>query len=152
MANAAKSKLRRQRSRPFIFSLDELGPEHEEIRLADMLADPRTNLDEEYARVEEIRILATILDELPSALRVVVLLCDIEGLKVKEAAAQLGMTISAVKTRHFRANRLLMKMAKKAGAHPKSNNDSEKPVRQLRHPPRRGVGSANPMNLEDQDR
>ncbi len=144
VANAAKAKLRKQRSWPFIFSLDEPGPEHGEIRLADMLADPQTNLDDEYAQVEEFRLLATILDELPSALRVVVLLCDIEGLKLKEAAAQLGITISAVKTRHSRANRLLVKMARKAGAHPRSNDDSEKPVGRLRHPARRVVGSGEP--------
>jgi RNA polymerase sigma-70 factor (ECF subfamily) len=139
VANAAKSKLRRQRSGPFIFSLDEPGPEREEVRLADMLADPQTNLDDEFGRVEEFRILATILEELPSALRVVVLLCDIEGLKVREAAAQLGMTISAVKTRHFRANRLLLKMVKKACMHQRPGNDFENPFRRLRHPARRAV-------------
>ncbi len=152
VANAAKSKLRRQRSRPFIFSLDEPGPEHEEVRLVDMLADPQTSLDDEYSQREEFHILATLLDELPSTLRVVVLLCDIEELTLREAAAQLGMTISAVKTRHRRANCLLRKKAGKAGVNPRSSNDSEISVRRLRHPARRGVRAANLTNVEDQDK
>lgn len=144
VANAAKSKLRRQRSQPFILSLDEPEPEHEQIRLADTLADPQTNLDDGYAQREEFRILATILDELPSVLRVVVLLCDIQGFRLKEAAAQLGVTISAVKSRHFRASRLLLKMAGKAGVHSRPNNHTGKTVRRPRRLAHAGLGSGEP--------
>jgi hypothetical protein len=34
------------------------------------------------------------------------LLCDIEGVRLKEAAVRLGVTASAAKTRYFRAKRL----------------------------------------------
>jgi RNA polymerase sigma-70 factor (ECF subfamily) len=134
VANAAKSKLRRQRTRPFIFSLDEPGPERGEINLADMLVDPIASADREYVQLEEFGILATMIDELPSALRVVVLLCDLEGLPLKEAAARLGTTIAAVKTRHHRANRLLLRMAKKATARPRLIRYTGKIVRRLGRP------------------
>jgi RNA polymerase sigma-70 factor, ECF subfamily len=114
VVNAAKSKLRKRRSRPLISSLDEPLPEHDGLRLVDTLADPRCNLDEEYAWVERSRILAGIIQELPPVSRAVVRLRDIEGLQVKEAAARLGVSVSALKTRHLRANRLILKMVKEA--------------------------------------
>jgi len=113
VANAAKTKLRNQQNRVFFLSLDDALPEHD-YPLADMLPDTHATPDEDYARNERSQLLAEILDELPPKLRVIVVLCDIEGLRLKEAAARLGITASAVKTRRFRANRLLLKMARRS--------------------------------------
>jgi RNA polymerase sigma-70 factor (ECF subfamily) len=114
VVNAAKSKLRKLRSQPLISSLDEPVPEHDDLRLVDTLADPRCNLDEEYAWVERSQILSGIMQELPPASRAVIRLCDIEGLQMKEAAVRLRVSVSALKTRHLRANRLILKIVKEA--------------------------------------
>lgn len=114
VANAARSKLRRERSWPAICSLDEPLSMREGASFADALADPRGNLDDQYTHVERCEILAAVLQELPTKLRATIVLCDIKGLGVKEAAAKLGLSESAVKTRRFRANRLLQKRVKEA--------------------------------------
>jgi hypothetical protein len=77
-----------------------------------MLSDPRAGLEEEYGQLERSRILDAILQELPPSLRSVVWLCDVEGLCMKEAAECLGLSVPAVKTRHLRAKRLILKVAK----------------------------------------
>lgn len=114
VANAARSKLRREQSRPLLCSLDEPLSARDSTHFSDLLVDPRGDLDDQYAHVERSEILASILEELPSKLRAIVVLCDIEGLRLKDAAAKLGVSESAVKTRHFRANRLLQKRVKEA--------------------------------------
>lgn len=148
VVNAARSKLRQQRSRPLFFSLDQSSSDQDCVPLAETLADPQASLDDRYAEIERSRILIAILDELPTKLRPIVLLCDIEGLRLKEAAARLGLTVSAVKTRHFRASRLLLHMAKGTGAHRQENNDIGKTVRPSRRT-RRDVGSCEPYESSE---
>ena len=112
VTNAAKSKLRREQSRPFLYSLDEPCSTRDNMSLADTIIDPRGNLDDQYTRIEQGQILAAILKELPAKLRAILVLCDIEGYRLQEAAAKLGLSESAVNTGHFRANRLLQKRAR----------------------------------------
>lgn len=120
VVNAAKSMLRTRRSRPFVSSLDEPLPGHEDIRIADAVADPCFGVDDEYERREKLKILAETIEELPLAWRVVVQMCDFEGLQLKEVASRLGLSLSAVKTRHFRANRRILKVVKSTQArHPR---------------------------------
>lgn len=110
--NAAKSILRKQRRQPITFSLDEPHPEHEYLHLSDTLPDPRAGLEEEYRQLERSRILDRILQEIPPSFRSVVWLCDVQGLPMKEAAECLGLSVPAIKTRHLRAKRLILKLAK----------------------------------------
>jgi RNA polymerase sigma-70 factor, ECF subfamily len=142
VTNAARSKLRSQRTRPCTFSLDEPVSEQKYTSIADGLVDPRPCQDDEYAHAEYSRILVAILEELPEKLRAIILLCNIEGLPLKDAAVRLGLTVSLVKSRHFRANRLLLKMAKQACTRSKSSGNPRKAVRRPRHPVRRGIGRA----------
>jgi RNA polymerase sigma-70 factor, ECF subfamily len=114
VTNAARSKLRRERSRPFLCSLDEPLSTRDDTSLADALRDPRGNLDDQYTHVERCEILAAVLKELPAKLRAIFVLCDIEGFRLKEAAAKLGLSESAVKTRRSRANCLLQKRVREA--------------------------------------
>lgn len=141
--NSAKSKLRRQRARPLFFSLDQSTTD-EGFALAETLADPHSSLDDTYSDVERSRILKTIVSELPEKLRCVVVLCDIEGVRLKEAAARLGLTVSAVKSWRSRANRLLLKMAKQACARARSNSYIRETIRRPQHPFRRGLGRGEP--------
>lgn len=108
VVNAAKSQLRRRRARPSISSLDEPLHEHEGLCAADMVADPRSHLDEHYARTERHRILVEAIQRLPPIWRAVIQLYDIEGLQMREIAARLGLSISAVKSRHRRANHRIL--------------------------------------------
>lgn len=114
VANAAKSILRKQRCHPLTCSLDEPHPEHQELRLSDMLSDSRTDLEDDYARLEQSRFLAAVLRKLPASHGSILRLCDVEGLCMQEAAKRLGLSIPAAKTRHLRANRFLLSAANDA--------------------------------------
>ena len=57
---------------------------------------------------QEIRtLLEGAIDELPAAFRTVFVLRDVEGLSVEETAAHLDIKPETVRTRLFRARRLL---------------------------------------------
>ena len=133
--NAAKSILRKRRRQPITLSLDEPHPEHQDLCLSDMIADPRDGLEEEYAQFERSRILATILDVLPPASRSVIWLCDVEGLCMKDAAEWLGVSVSAVKTRHLRANRLVLKVARECSAGVQLGSACQSAARHFAVPP-----------------
>ena len=114
VVNAAKGILRKQRRHPLIFSLDELHPEHEELRLSDRLAHSQPGMEDHYAKLERSHFLARILQQLPPTHRSIIWLCDLQELSMQEAAGRLGLTVSAVKTRHLRANRFLLNAIKEA--------------------------------------
>jgi RNA polymerase sigma-70 factor (ECF subfamily) len=59
------------------------------------------------AREEVRRLLEHAIDELPESFRLVFILRELEGCTVEETAAQLGIREETVKTRLFRARRLL---------------------------------------------
>jgi len=122
--NSAKSTLRKQRSRPSISSLDEPLSGHEDLCVADKIADSRSSLDEEYEQMERRRILADAIQELPPRWRVVIRMYNIEGLQLKEIAAVLGLSNSAVKTLHFRASRRLLETVGNTYAPLQSDSES----------------------------
>jgi RNA polymerase sigma-70 factor, ECF subfamily len=124
VTNAAKSKLRREQSRPFLYSLDEASSTRDHRSLADTIMDPSSSLDDQYTYMERCQVLAVVLKELPAKLRAILVLCDIEGFRLKEAAAKLGLSESAAKTGHFRANRLLQKKAREVQARTKFKRSS----------------------------
>lgn len=95
-----------------ISSLDELLHGQDDLRLTDTLTDTGSNLGEEYVQIEGSRILGGILQKLPSTLRAVISLCYMEGLRIKEAAERLRASVSAMKTWHLRANRLILNVVR----------------------------------------
>ena len=65
------------------------------------------NPEEQWARVEQRKILSEALSKLPGLLRTTIELCDLEGLSTKDAAQRLGVPLSTVKARLFRSRRAL---------------------------------------------
>ncbi|TXR47064.1 RNA polymerase sigma factor [Phyllobacterium endophyticum] len=63
--------------------------------------------DSELARKEVRDLLERVIDDLPAAFRIVFILRDIEELSVEETAEHLCLKPETVKTRLFRARRLL---------------------------------------------
>lgn len=95
--NTAVSALRRRRDEPVadLTALEGRGrhPHHQlEREVLGRLAADR---------------LWTVLSELDDVSRAVVVLREVEGMSYEEVAATVGMTLPAVKTRLFRARRLL---------------------------------------------
>ena len=72
----------------------------------DPLSD-EPNPEEQCARVEQRKILSEALLKLPGPFRTAIKLCDIEGLPTKDAAQRLGVSLSTIKARLFRARRAL---------------------------------------------
>ena len=72
----------------------------------DPLSD-EPNPEEQCARVEQRKILSEALLKLPGPFRTAIRLCDLEGLPIKDAAQRLGVSLSTIKARLFRARRAL---------------------------------------------
>jgi RNA polymerase sigma-70 factor (ECF subfamily) len=106
VVNAALMRLRRQRRKPEE-SIDELLPRFDESGAwAESDAPPATPVDL-VDRAETRAIVRECIDQLPPSYRTILLLRDIEELDTDEAAAALGMTVPAVKTRLHRARQAL---------------------------------------------
>ena len=76
---------------------------------------PRPTDPETAASRQQVReLLEAALDRLPEAFRVVFILRELEELSVEETAALLGVKPETVKTRLFRARRLMRKEIEKA--------------------------------------
>lgn len=83
---------------------------HKEPDLADVLPDlvePPRSTEDEIARQQIQRILATALARLEPVHREVILLRDVEGLTAPEAAERLGLSVQALKSRLHRAREAL---------------------------------------------
>jgi RNA polymerase sigma-70 factor (ECF subfamily) len=65
--------------------------------------------EHELMRVQTRRLLEQKIDELPSAFRTVFVLRALEDMSVEECAASLDIPEATVRTRFFRAKRLLRK-------------------------------------------
>jgi RNA polymerase sigma-70 factor (ECF subfamily) len=75
--------------------------------------DPRSddpNPEEQCARVEQRKILLEALLKLRGPFRTAIELCDLAGLPTKDAAQRLGVPLSTMKARLFRARRALKTM------------------------------------------
>lgn len=106
VVNAALMRLRRQRRKPEE-SIDDLLPRFDETgSWGDGGASSATPL-ELVEGAETRAIVRECIDQLPPSYRSVLLLRDIEELGTDEAAAALGMTASAMKTRLHRARQAL---------------------------------------------
>ena len=99
--NAALMRLRRHRNHETI-SIDQEQPESD-LNLADVLPHPGPAPDEVYAGTQLREQLAEELAEMTPALRSAFLLRFASGLTNEEAAAVLGVSELAVKTRVHRA-------------------------------------------------
>jgi RNA polymerase sigma-70 factor, ECF subfamily len=102
VVNAALMRLRRIRPEGMTFSIDrKLDPE--EQTLASRIPDPGPNPEERFARQERLQILEQKLQSLPTAYRQTVWLCDVEGMKDREAAKALELPIGTLKSQLHRA-------------------------------------------------
>ncbi len=91
-------KRRSDRSVPIEDSVDDEGDV-----MPREFADWRPNPEEQLARSELEMILSQAAHSLPPTFRTVFFLRDVEGLSTQETAEMLGLTVSAVKARLFRA-------------------------------------------------
>lgn len=108
VVNAALAKIRRQRSKPTT-SIDQESSSEDTLRIADLLVDPRPNPEEEYIKEERSRILARALENLSTTSQTVIHMLDFEGSPGSEAAKSLGISLSALKSRHLRARRSILR-------------------------------------------
>ena len=107
--NSSLMRLRKRKSRPE-FPLEPVFTGNELVVPGiDPLSDD-PNPEEQCARVEQQEILSEALLELPRAFRTMIQMCDLAGFSTKEAAQRLGVPLSTVKARLFRARRTLKAM------------------------------------------
>ena len=99
--NQALMKLRKRRTDKSV-SLDDPIEEDGEVIPRDF-ADWKPNPEELLGRTETREVLEKAIQDLPPSFRTVFTLRDVEGLSTEETAEMLGLTISAVKARLFRA-------------------------------------------------
>lgn len=105
--NTALAHLRSRRPASELEELTE-SDEHVEAQMLGQLK-ARYQLDPEAAaaRAELRRVVEQAVDGLPDAFRVVFVMRDVHEMSVEETAEQLGLLPETVKTRLFRARRLL---------------------------------------------
>jgi RNA polymerase sigma-70 factor (ECF subfamily) len=101
--NEARGRLRRRRPMLELTMLDE-APQTALLAFpGGGPADPET----EAGRTKVRGMLEAAIDRLPPDFRLVFMLREVEGCSIEETATQLGIPGATVKTRHFRARRLL---------------------------------------------
>jgi len=100
--NEARARLRKRRPMLQIGILDKESP----VILFPGITPP-ADPEAEAGRAQVRVLLEAGIDALPEDFRLVFMLREIEGLSVEETAAQLDLAVGTVKTRHFRARRLL---------------------------------------------
>lgn len=88
-------------------AIASVGPLHE--ALASRRADPSTLPDVQIQRRQERERLHRALTRLPEKYRMVIQLRDLHELSVAATARSLSLTVAAVKTRHHRARKLLLR-------------------------------------------
>jgi RNA polymerase sigma-70 factor (ECF subfamily) len=107
VANAALQKLRRTAHRRTEIALDDVLPAFHEDGHAVEIHDWSVRLDDPAIASELRATLTAAIDELAPDHRAVVILRDVEGVSIAEAAAMLGITVANVKTRLHRARLFL---------------------------------------------
>lgn len=101
--NEARGRLRKRRP---MMELDAM--KETQIRIIPFPGHaPPPDPEAEMARVQARSLLERAIDVLPPDFRIVFILREIEGCSVESTAAQLGLKPQTVKTRLFRARRLL---------------------------------------------
>jgi RNA polymerase sigma-70 factor, ECF subfamily len=84
--------------------------DEDSLRLSEVIPDAGPDPEEQTRRLELEQRLRRLSARLPPSLGAVIQLCGIEGLSVRQAADQLGLTVSAVKSRAVRARRELRRL------------------------------------------
>jgi RNA polymerase sigma factor (sigma-70 family) len=96
-------KLRTRRWRELQFD----SPAGEDTGYYAEIADHTPTPEQRYSQEEVQRILASAMGELPTALREVLHLREVEEYSTRETAMMLGLSISAVKSRALRGRQIL---------------------------------------------
>jgi RNA polymerase sigma-70 factor (ECF subfamily) len=116
--NSALGKLRKRRAHPLV-PFDDHEPD-QEIEHSEWTAaptDPSPNPERGCAQTELSLRFDRMLETLPKSYRTIIHLCDFEGFSGKEAAQQLGLSVSAVKAQHHRARLAIRKSIRASNAH-----------------------------------
>jgi len=103
LRNTFINDYRRRKREPAMLELDGASPHAIYDAVAD--SDPEGTF---FARIVDARVLATV-DALPAEFREVLVLSDMEGLGYAEIAAALDIPLGTLKSRLFRARRLLQR-------------------------------------------
>lgn len=101
--NEAMSRVRGRRADRTFVPVDELKSFTSDGRHASPIADWSPHAEDQVLRRELQSVLRRSIEELPPGYRAVVALRDVEGLSNEEAAAILGLTVQALKSRLHRA-------------------------------------------------
>jgi len=109
VTNAACQKVRRTAHQRAAISLDELLPKFHEDGAAAVIEDWSGRLDDPAIRSRLRAALNAAIDDLSPEYRAVVILHDVEGLTLAEAAMSMGITVANAKTRLHRARLFLRK-------------------------------------------
>lgn len=104
--NLFKDARKRALSRRFV-SLDTPLDYEEDMSLVDSLPDREAGLFEQLERREAVKAVRKSLLDLKKSCRIVLTLCDIEGMRYDEVARKLGLPPGTVRSRLFRARAAL---------------------------------------------
>lgn len=110
--NEAVGRMRRRQ--PTVELAEAEAEQGETPRLVLSLIQPTESPESSTGRAEVRRMLERALEELPEPFRMAFLLRDIEGLTVEETATLLSIRPETVKTRLFRARRLMRRQLQEA--------------------------------------
>ena len=91
--------LRRRRRRP----TEQLDARDSETSVVDVLPDPEPGPEQQALSAETAALVNRALAELSADHRLVITLCDLQGLRYDEAASVLGVELGTVKSRLSRA-------------------------------------------------
>jgi RNA polymerase sigma-70 factor (ECF subfamily) len=105
--NEALGRKRKRRPMADLESLDMIDEQGEARVLMFPGARAGSNPEADAGRAEIRRLLERALDDLPEAFRIVFVLRDVEQMSVEETASHLQILPETVKTRLYRARRLL---------------------------------------------
>ena len=108
--NSALMKLRQKKSRKQTL-LDDLLPQFDDSGHRVVPQDEDGQASHELAEQEETReIVRQAIDQLPDDYRTIILLRDVEQMDTREAAEELDVSLSVVKTRLHRARQALREL------------------------------------------
>ena len=102
--NECMARQRRSKRRQNVVPMMSLESQPEITR---EIEDPAEQAEGALARAQMREILESRVNALPESLRLVFVLRSVEELSVEETSTHLGISEEAVRTRHFRAKRLL---------------------------------------------
>lgn len=104
--NEARGRLRRRRRMVAIDAVEEAQVKSAEILMFPSMAEAG-DPEHETTRSQLRKLLEHAIDELPEPFRLVFVLRDIDECSIEETALALGIKPETVRTRHFRARKLL---------------------------------------------